>query len=218
MKVRPILFIFFLFVGWVQSHAQSTDPDHPTVLREGQLTVSASNEVKNYYFAFTALGGEIKLTGDGLGDITNFWVNLLNVDFQNIQSGAFMVKTPAHRAIMKADIKKAQTIILKIEARLTRPNEKATLKLRIEGAVQFNSNGIPSNTEPPPVKETESDVSSGGSKRVIIRLKNGQTVEGKYNGMSITSILNSKLSLTMRGKDLPQFKAEDVKSITIERD
>jgi hypothetical protein len=218
MKVRPILILIFLYMAWVQSHAQSTDPDHPTVLREGQLTITASNEAKNYYFSFTALGGEVKLTGDGLGETNGFWIYLQNVDFQNIGSGHFNIRIPSERTVLRTDVKKAQTIIVKIETRLTRQNEKGTLKLRIEGAAQFNGNAIASNTEPPPAKEPESDVSSGRSKRVIIRLKNGQTVEGKYNGMSITSILNSKLSLTMRGKDLPQFNTDDVKSITIERD
>jgi hypothetical protein len=215
MKVRPILIFILLCMVWVQSLAQSTDPDHPTVLREGQLTITATERDMNYYFTFTALAGEIKITGDGTGNTGFCTISLENIDFQNIGSGYFDISTPMHRAIKRITLSKSQKVILKVKMP---KSTNAIMRVRIEGAAQFDGNALASNTEPPPAKEQESEVASGSSRRVIIRLKNGQTIEGKYNGMSITNILNSKLSLTMRGKDLPQFNSDDVKSITIERD
>jgi hypothetical protein len=215
MKVRPILIFFFLCMAWVQSHAQSTDPDHPTVLREGQLTITASERDMNYYFTFTALAGEIKITGDGTGKYGFCPIKLQTTDFKNIDYEHFWMNTPMVRTVKRITLSKSQKVILKVEMS---KSTNAIMRVRIEGAAQFDGNALASNTEPPPVNEPEKEVSSGSSRRVIIRLKNGQTIEGKYNGMSITSILNSKLSLTMRGKDLPQFNTDDVKSITIERD
>ena len=61
-------------------------------------------------------------------------------------------------------------------------------------------------------------LSSETSHKVIVVLKNGQVIEGTYNGSSIfNNEIGKKITLTVRGKDLPKFNPDDVRSITIEQ-
>jgi hypothetical protein len=58
-----LLAVFFLLQNLTTTIplvAQSTDPDHQTVLTSGEISVNFTKEKKKYYYTFNALAGEVK--------------------------------------------------------------------------------------------------------------------------------------------------------------
>jgi hypothetical protein len=164
MKSNIIKISILLLISLFQNKttAQSTDPDNPTALTEGKLTIAASSERQSYYYTITASGGEVKFTGDGLGKFSYFDIQIQDEDFKTLKFSNFAAKTPLERTVLRVNIKQPQKLILKITA----PKETNTsLKLRIEGAVSFDSNSSSStasnnsqsSNNPPPSTTTQTN-------------------------------------------------------------
>ena len=242
VRIQSVIFILISFLGFQTSSFAQT-MDNPMPLTEGALTVNASSQVTDYYYSFEAQVGEIVITGDGMGNAGVFFVGLLNTDFQNIKlSEQFISKTPTQRKVMRINIGKAQKVLLKVKAP---KSTNASLKLRIEGAVQFGGSPVVTetntqmNTETPPtdnsqttnyIPQTQSEIQPQTAdnqtpntefstlRKVIVTLKNGQVLEGSFSDIQVVNLNDKKMTLTLRsGKNLPQVtRLGDIKSITID--
>lgn len=205
--MKKILFIAITAIFcWNSLFSQSTDPDHPTSLTDKQLSVTAADELQSYYFTFMATGGEIKLTGDGQGNSSQFEVEVLDEDFKTIHSYNFFAKTPSNRTINRTIIEQSQKIILKI---ITPKDSNASFKLRIEGAVSFenitNSNaGTNDNND-------QYDENA----RIIVTLRDGTIKEGFYTEYNIDNSNPKKIVLVIKGNNLPEMQYDDIASIEI---
>ena len=143
LKIQSVIFILISFLGFQTSSFAQT-MDNPMPLTEGALTVNSSSQSTDYYYTFETQVGEIIITGDGMGNAGVFFVGLLNTDFQNIKSSEqFFSGTPTRRKVMRINIGKAQKVLLKVKAP---KSTNASLKLRIEGAVQFGSSPVVTET------------------------------------------------------------------------
>lgn len=143
LKIQSVIFILISFLGFQTSSFAQT-MDNPMPLTEGALTVNSSSQATDYYYTFETQVGEIIITGDGMGNAGVFFVGLLNTDFQNIKSSEqFFSGTPTRRKVMRINIGKAQKVLLKVKAP---KSTNASLKLRIEGAVQFGSSPVVTET------------------------------------------------------------------------
>lgn len=143
VKIQSVIFILISFLGFQTSSFAQT-MDNPMPLTEGALTVNSSSQSTDYYYTFETQVGEIIITGDGMGNAGVFFVGLLNTDFQNIKSSEqFFSGTPTRRKVMRINIGKAQKVLLKVKAP---KSTNASLKLRIEGAVQFGSSPVVTET------------------------------------------------------------------------
>lgn len=143
VKIQSVIFILISFLGFQTSSFAQT-MDNPMPLTEGALTVNSSSQATDYYYTFETQVGEIIITGDGMGNAGVFFVGLLNTDFQNIKSSEqFFSGTPTRRKVMRINIGKAQKVLLKVKAP---KSTNASLKLRIEGAVQFGSSPVVTET------------------------------------------------------------------------
>jgi hypothetical protein len=230
---KVILFTLISFLGF-QNPIFGQTMDSPMPLTEGSLTISSSNEVKDYYYTFDAQIGEIVITGDGMGNSGVFFVGLLNTDFKSIKPAqSFISGTPTRRAVIRISIGKAQKVIMKVKAP---KSTNASLKLLIEGTAQFGGSYVPTTAIPTPVVNTnntdtpqtttdspqtpatgENVVNQSSLRKVFFTLKNGQVLEGSFGDIQITNIGDKKLGVTIRyGKNLPQAELKDIQSIRIE--
>lgn len=143
VKIQSVIFILISFLGF-QTTTFAQTMDNPMPLTEGALTVNSSSQSTDYYYTFETQVGEIIITGDGMGNAGVFFVGLLNTDFQNIKSSEqFFSGTPTRRKVMRINIGKAQKVLLKVKAP---KSTNASLKLRIEGAVQFGGSPVVTET------------------------------------------------------------------------
>lgn len=143
VKIQSVIFILISFFGF-QTTTFAQTMDNPMPLTEGALTVNSSSQSTDYYYTFETQVGEIIITGDGMGNAGVFFVGLLNTDFQNIKSSEqFFSGTPTRRKVMRINIGKAQKVLLKVKAP---KSSNASLKLRIEGAVQFGGSPVVTET------------------------------------------------------------------------
>ena len=213
-RLLAVTFLLQTLTTTIPLVAQSTDPDHPTVLTSGEISMDFTKEKKKYYYTFNASVGEVKLTADAFGSYP--WLQIsckvANQDFKTIQSFVWHGRNPVERYVGRVQIQQPQKIILIIDPVMA---SVGNLKLRVEGAVSFGASTAGTKTIPP---ATPRQPTSGGQK-VIVLLKNGTRLEGTFVSSSITKDgIKNKLTLTIQGKGIPEFNTADVKSITITRD
>lgn len=207
--------------------AQSTNPDRPTVLNDGQLRVSVPNNQTKYYYTFLLREGELKLTADVSGAAGSIRFEIVNEDFKTIGPGSYnswATGTPSKRHVSRYNSTKRQKVILILSSGYVHGN---TLNLRIEGAAEFGQVSVPATTNTSastvpgrPTDATPAPASGAGqSNKVVVVLKNGQTLTGRYDSRSYTrNGFNNKLSISLQGRDIPAFEMEEVESITIYKD
>lgn len=224
MKTVHFITFLWLFTGGLLA-AQSTNPDRPTVLNDGQLRVSIPNNQTKYYYTFMLREGELKLTADVSGAAGSIRFEIVDEDFKTIGPGSsnyWYTGAPSKRSVSRYNSTKRQKVILILSSSHVHGN---SLALRIEGAAEFGQVSVPATTSTStvpgrPTEATPAPASGAGhSNKVVVVLKNGQTLTGRYDSRSYTrNGFNNKLSISLQGRDIPAFEMEEVESITIYKD
>jgi len=116
----------------------STDRDHPTRLRSGEVrgTGPGREEHVRYYFSFLGGPGEVKVTFDftaSIGYSRQATATLFNQDFEKID-GLFIGLNPGEteRKVKRIQVSQQQTMIVELYLSGT-----GGFLLRFEGAVRF---------------------------------------------------------------------------------
>ncbi len=225
MKTNPLFpsllaSFLFLLTGAVLG-AQSTNPDQPTVVTQGELRVSIPNNKTKYYYTFMLGEGELILTADVSGSSGSIRFEMVNEDFKGIganSSGWWYYGRPSKRTVTRYNSIKRQKVILIIS---TDAVNGISLSLRLEGSfAPGQSTSVATtnaSTEQPPVTVVAPPTTDiGNPKTITIVLKNGQTVTGKYDSRGfLRNGINNKLTINLQGKGIPEFDMNQVQSITI---
>jgi hypothetical protein len=225
--IACLLAVLFFLAAGAHLTAQSTNPDRPTVLNSGQLQVSLPNNQTKYYYTFLLREGELKLTADVSGAAGGIRFEIVDEDFKNIGPGSYngwATGTPSKRHVSRYNSTKRQKVILILISSHVHGN---SLALRIEGAAEFGQISMPATTSTSastvpgrPTDATPAPASGASqSNKVVVVLKNGQTLTGRYDSRSYTrNGFNNKLIISLQGREIPPFEMEEVESITIYKD
>jgi hypothetical protein len=121
--------------GVMAATSFSTDRDHPTRLRSGEVRGTGQEKRVRYYLSFLGEPGEVKVTFDftSRGIAQQATATLFNQDFEKI-GGLSMILNPgeSERKVKRIQVSQQQTIIVELDL-----NRNGAFLLRLEGAVRF---------------------------------------------------------------------------------
>jgi hypothetical protein len=131
-------------------HSQSVDPDNPLPILDGLVALTSSGTAQGYYYSYSSMVGQLKITGDGKGEQASYSVQLLDEDFNPLQVMEFQTSEPLVRKVFRYDIEKDQRYII----RIITPNAINTaLKLRFE-TIKADKSGIDGSMENTPKQQS----------------------------------------------------------------
>lgn len=138
----PILGLLLLLTATGSAFAQSTDRDHPTVLRSNEITGDLTSAEVEYFYSFTAGAGEVTITVDvkSSGGTTGTAFELLDGDANKAliccEGAQADSDGQSGRDVVSIKLAKRQTVVLHLT-----PFKygHGTFRVRITGATELGS-------------------------------------------------------------------------------
>ena len=142
------------FAFAVSSEAQSTDLDNPTVLTASVIEGEGDGKVETFYYSFTAMKGDVKVTVDAKTDNYSVIldVSLLDEDGGQLLRIQNVATDTGKREVATQHLVRDQKVIVRVALPKDDHLKLITYKIKLDGSVKVETPVVP--VEAAPVQTT----------------------------------------------------------------
>ena len=153
-ETKPISLILLMIVSLTfisSTRAQSTDIDNPTILTSNVVTGEGDGKAETFYYAFTAVPGDLKVTVDAKTDNYSVIMDtaLTDEDGKDLLTMSTVANDTGKRDVADKHFVREQKVILRVRLPKDDHLKLLTYRIKLDGAVKIEMPPVP--VEPAPV-------------------------------------------------------------------